>query len=422
MFLRYIKNHQSPILRLLGFLRGSWGWVALSVLLGALTVGSNVGLMGTSAFLISAAALHPELGALQIAIVGVRFFGIARGVFRYAERLTSHNVTFRLLARLRTWFYRALEPLAPARLMQYRSGDLLSRIVADVGTLENFYVRAVAPPLVAAVIAAGMTIFFGRYDLTLAWVYLAFTLALGIGVPLLSWTLSRCLGTELISRRAALQSRLVDGIQGLADLLAFGRGADYSESLAADGKAYGQTQRHLASLTGSSSALTTLLVNLGLLAVLALVIPLVAAGQVSGVMLAVLTLSALAGFEAVMPLPLAAQTLLVPVADPLDEFSRPQVHEVDHHVRGPDIDGCAEQRATSLAGPDIEEAGFILPAAHLDVGGHLPVAFAKDGRQPLQHWQLHLERVDSEFRLHGDAQPSRVGGGVLQAGRSELEC
>ncbi len=299
----------SSIVRLLAFLRGSWGWVALSVLLGALTVGSNVGLMGTSAFLISAAALHPELGTLQVAIVGVRFFGIARGVFRYAERLTSHNVTFRLLAHLRVWFYRALEPLAPARLMEHRTGDLLSRIIADVGTLENFYVRAVAPPLVAVVIAAGMTVFFGQFDSRLAWVYLAFTLALGMGVPLLSWTLSRRAGAELIFRRAGLQSRLVDGIQGLADILVFGRGADYSESLAADGKSYGQTQRHLASLTGFTSTLTTLLVNVGMLAVLALSIPLVAAGRLPGVMLAVLTLSALAGFEAVLPLPLAAQTL-----------------------------------------------------------------------------------------------------------------
>ncbi|MDP2995771.1 MAG: ATP-binding cassette domain-containing protein, partial [Anaerolineales bacterium] len=201
-------KHQLPIgFRLLHFLNGSWGWVALSVLLGVLTVGSNVGLMGTSAFLISAAALHPQLGTLQVAIVGVRFFGIARGVFRYAERLASHNVTFRLLARLRAWFYRALEPLAPARLMQYRSGDLLSRIATDVETLENFYVRVVSPPLVATVIAAGMTIFFGRYDLYLAWIYLAFTLVLGVGVPLLSWTLSRRAGTELVSRRAALQAR-----------------------------------------------------------------------------------------------------------------------------------------------------------------------------------------------------------------------
>ena len=304
-----VKPQLPVAFRLLQFLNGSWGWVALSVLLGALTVGSNVGLMGTSAFLVSAAALHPELGALQIAIVGVRFFGIARGVFRYVERLTSHNVTFRLLARLRLWFYRALEPLAPARLMEYRAGDILSRIVADVEMLENFYVRVVAPPLVATVVAAGMMIFFSRVDLHLAWVYLAFTLVLGMAVPLLSWTLSRRSGIELVLRRAALQARLVDGIQGLADLLVFGRGSDYSESLVADGSSYGQTQRHLASLTGFSNALTTLLVNLGMLAVLALAIPLVATGRISGVMLAVLTLSALAGFEAVMPLPLAAQML-----------------------------------------------------------------------------------------------------------------
>ena len=303
-------KHPLPIVfRLLHFLKGSWGWVALSVLLGVLTVGSNVGLMGTSAFLISAAALHPQLGTLMVAIVGVRFFGIARGVFRYAERLASHTVTFRLLAHLRIWFYRALEPLAPARLMQYRSGDLLSRIVADVDTLENFYVRVVAPPLMATVIAAGMAFFFSRFDLHLAWIYLAFTLVLGVGVPLLSWVLSRRLGIELVSRRSALQARLVGGILGLADLLVFGRGSDYSASLAEDGKAYGKTQRHLASLTGLSSALTTLLVNLGMLAVLALAIPFVAAGQVSGILLAVLTLSALAGFEAVMPLPLASQTL-----------------------------------------------------------------------------------------------------------------
>ena len=140
--------------RLLAFLVPYWPWVALSVLLGFLTVGSSIGLMATSAWIIATAALHPSIAVLQVAIVGVRFFGIARGVFRYLERLASHQVTFRVLARLRVWFYAALEPLAPARLLQYRSGDLLSRIVADIGTLENFYIRAVAPPLVAVLVAA----------------------------------------------------------------------------------------------------------------------------------------------------------------------------------------------------------------------------------------------------------------------------
>ena len=297
------------VYRLLSFLRGSWGWVALSVLLGVLTVGSNVGLMGTSAFLISSAALHPELGTLQVAIVGVRFFGIARGVFRYAERLTSHNVTFRLLARLRTWFYRAIEPLAPARLMQYRSGDLLGRIVTDVEELENFYVRVVSPSLVAVLVAAGMTVLFGSYAPGLAWTYLAFMLLLGLGVPLLASRLSRAAGAELISRRGSLQARLVDGIQGLADLLAFGRGADYKQRLLEEQSLYTRVQRHLASLSGLSSGLTVLLANLGMLAILVLTIPLVGAGQIPAVMLAVLVLAASAGFEAVMPLPLAAQML-----------------------------------------------------------------------------------------------------------------
>ena len=304
-----IQRQLPTVFRLLGFLNGSWGWVTLSVLLGVLTVGSNVGLMGTSAYLLSAAALHPELGALQVAIVGVRFFGIARGIFRYVERLTSHNTTFRLLSRLRTWFYRALEPLAPARLMQVRSGDLLARIVTDIETLENFYVRVVAPPLVAVLVTAGMTLFFDRYYVGLGWVYLIFTIVIGAGVPLFSWIFSRRAGAELVVERARLQSRLVDGIQGLADITVFDRGNDYLEQLIKDGEACGQAQRQLAAISGFSNALNTGLANLGMLVTLAIAIPLVGAGKLPGVMLAVLTLSVLAGFEAVMPLPQAAQTL-----------------------------------------------------------------------------------------------------------------
>ena len=303
-------QRQPPtILRLLGFLRGSWGWVTLSILLGVLTVGSNIGLMGTSAYLLSAAALHPDLGSLQIAIVGVRFFGIARGVFRYTERLTSHDTTFRLLSRLRTWFYRSLEPLAPARLMQVRSGDLLARIVTDVETLENFYVRIVAPPLVAVVVASGMTIFLGQFDRRLGFIYLLFMIVLGAGLPFLSWILSRRAGRELVKKRAGLQTHLVDYLQGLADITAFDRGSEYLAQLIKDGEACTKTQRELASISGFSNALSTIMVNLGMLVILVLTIPFVGDGRLPGVMLAVLVLAAMAGFEAVMPLPLAAQTL-----------------------------------------------------------------------------------------------------------------
>lgn len=65
-------------------------WVTLAALLGFATVGSSIGLMATSAYIIAKAALHPSIAVLQVSIVGVRFFGISRGVFRYLERYVSH--------------------------------------------------------------------------------------------------------------------------------------------------------------------------------------------------------------------------------------------------------------------------------------------------------------------------------------------
>lgn len=303
------QQHASIFWRLLGFLRDAWGWVALSVLLGALTVGSNAGLMGTAAYLISAAALHPDISGLEVAIVGVRFFGIARGIFRYLERLVSHNVTFHLLASLRVWFYSALEPLAPARLLQFRSGDLLSRIVADIDALENYYVRVVAPPLVALVVAAATAVYLALFDPRLGQAFLLFITLVGIGLPLLAWVLSSRPGAQLSKQRAGLHALFVDGIQGLADLAAFGRGGDYLARIRVSGGSYGRTRQRMAWVNGFDSGLALLLANLGMWCVLVLAIPLVREGALPGVMLAPLALITLASFEAVQPLPQAAQML-----------------------------------------------------------------------------------------------------------------
>ncbi|HRQ24141.1 MAG TPA: thiol reductant ABC exporter subunit CydD, partial [Anaerolineales bacterium] len=140
-----IVNQKSILPRLLQFLRGNWHRVTFSVLLSSITILASVALMGTSAWLISTAAIATSVADLGVSTVGTRFFGITRAVFRYLERLVSHDVTFRLLAKLRVWFYEKLEPLAPARLMNFRAGDLLARIIGDVETLENFYVRVVSP-------------------------------------------------------------------------------------------------------------------------------------------------------------------------------------------------------------------------------------------------------------------------------------
>ncbi len=308
------NSTRSPILRLLFFLNGSWLRVGASVLLGAFTIFASVGLMGTSAYLLSAAALHPSIAALQVAIVGVRFFGISRGVFRYLERLVSHDVTFRLLSRLRLWFYEALEPLAPARQMQYRAGDLLSRVVADVDALENFYVRVVAPPLVAIMVMVGTSLLLGSFYPALGWLLLFFLLALGFAVPFLSHLAALKPGRELVSRRADLHAQLVDGVQGLPDLVVYGRESDRKTKIIQTGTSYGRAQRSMSVITGFNSAVGILFANLGMWAVLYMAIPLVSEKIISGVMLASLALIALAAFEAVTPLPQAAQMLGVSTA------------------------------------------------------------------------------------------------------------
>lgn len=300
--------------RLTGFLRPFTGWVALSVLLSAGTTAASIGLLGTSAYVIAMAALHPSIAVLQVAIVGVRFFGIARGLLRYGERLVSHSVNFRLLAGLRVWFYRALEPLAPARLMDYRGGDLLSRAVSDIETLENFYVRAAAPPLAALLVTLGMALFTGQFHPRLGLILAGGLLMGGLAVPLLAYWLGRRPAAQIVAARTALETDMIDSIQGMAELLAYGRAGKRLEQLRALDRQAGRAQMRAAWVGAASTALGQLAANLTLLAVLLAAIPLVSGGQLDGVLLAVVSMLVLASFEAVQPLPQAGQQLQLSVA------------------------------------------------------------------------------------------------------------
>lgn len=294
--------------RLAAFLAPFSAWVGLSMLLGAATVASSIGLLGTSAYLIARAALHPSIAVLQVAIVGVRYFGISRAVLRYLERLVSHSVNFRLLARLRVWFYQALEPLAPARLQDYRAGDLLGRAIANIETLENFYVRAVAPPFVALIVTTGVGWFVGRIDVRIALLLVAALVSVGVGLPLLAYRLTQKPGEALITRRAELNASLMDVLQGTADLQVFGQGEAYLRRTVQAGRGVTQSQQQMGQVGAWMNALTTFITGLALWGVLVLFIPSVSSLE-QGVLLAVLALVTLASFEAVMPLAQAAQQL-----------------------------------------------------------------------------------------------------------------
>lgn len=290
--------------RLVGFVQPIRGKVALAALLGFITVGSSIALMSVSAWLISRAAQRPDIAAISLAVVGVRGFGISRAVFRYLERLASHHITFKLLAEFRVWFYTAIEPLAPAGLSAYRSGDLLGRVVNDVESLQEFYIRVIAPPLVALITLIGMVIFFAVFDPLSALVLFLFMTFGGTALPLFAWWRAHHPGQALVEHRASLNASLLDGIQGMADAQAYG----YSQSQLTEFHRLNDElttqEQKLARLNGLQEAGGLLVVNLASLAVLAVAIP-----RVDAIFLATLTLGTVAAFEAITPLAVAAMHL-----------------------------------------------------------------------------------------------------------------
>ena len=159
---------------------------ARAILLGAATILCGVGLMATAGYLIARAAQQPPILSLTVAIVGVRFFGLTRPLARYAERLATHDVALRVLARVRAQVYTRIAPLAPAQLEGYRRGDLLARMVADVDALQNLHVRTFVP-LLAGMLAATVAVGAAAAVLPAAAIILAAGLAAGgVAVPLLA--------------------------------------------------------------------------------------------------------------------------------------------------------------------------------------------------------------------------------------------
>ena len=199
-----------PLAFLLRFLKKSVFMAGYSILLSSATILLGVGLMGTSAYLISYAALQPSIAALNIAIVGVRFFGISKSVFRYLERLTSHDVNFRLLEDLRVWIYQQLIERIPSRKDATRSGDLMARLVEDVEVLEFFFIRVINPPLTAILTILVVGFFLGTIDHSLIGIYLGLAFASWLLMLVISFLAAKQSSRQYVNIRAEVHAETAD--------------------------------------------------------------------------------------------------------------------------------------------------------------------------------------------------------------------
>ncbi|UCD81256.1 MAG: cysteine/glutathione ABC transporter ATP-binding protein/permease CydC [Desulfobacterales bacterium] len=302
----------APFIRLL---RHHLKWMVLGTGLGLLAVASAVGLLALSGWFISAAAF----AGLSVATaqlfnffhpsIGIRLFAIGRTLARYAERLVTHDTTLRILQSLRCWFYIQLEPLAPSRLMMFRSGDILNRIVADIDALDNLYLRVLSPSVMALIITFLVTGFLWLFDPLIALSTALFLLIAGFGVPSIALQLGAAGGYKLTLSMSDLRIRIVDGLQGLPELLVFGAYPQYRERIAQSSLALVKNQLHMSHIRGVSTGLITLLAGLAVLPVLYLAVNLVNREALDGAGMALVTLAVMASFEAVLPLPTAYQYL-----------------------------------------------------------------------------------------------------------------
>ncbi|WP_458087219.1 thiol reductant ABC exporter subunit CydD [Streptomyces malaysiensis] len=287
--------------------RGGRGRFGLALLLGSLALLSAVGLMAVSGWLISRAAQQPPVLYLMVAVTATRAFGIGRAVFRYAERLVSHDAVLRVLAELRVAVYRRLERLAPAGLGRTRRGDLLSRLVADVDAVQDYFLRWLLPVGTALIVGAASVGFLTWVLPEAGAVLAAGLLVAGVVVPAVSGALARRAERRLAPARGALSAQVVDLLAGAAELTVAGalpRRLD--EVRRADG-ALTRIARRTAAAAGTGAGLSALVCGLTVAAAAWVGVPAVADSRIHGVWLAVVVLTPLAAFEAVAGLPLAVQ-------------------------------------------------------------------------------------------------------------------
>jgi len=282
---------------------------AQAILMGAGAMACAIGLTATSAWLISRSSQRPAQSALAVAIVAVQAFALGRGLLRYAERLVAHDAAFRVLERMRVLIYERLEPLAPAGLPAFRSGELLARLVDDVDSIQDLLLR-VLPAFAIAVVVGLLAVAIEIPMLPAAAAILAAALVTAIVVvPWLTGRLAARTAAREAGARGELYTSVLDLLAGAPELMvngtlgqALGRASEADAELGRLARAGGRT-------AGIGQGLASALSGLAMWGSLTVGVAAVASGATDGVLLAGLALVPLAAFELIGPLPAATQAL-----------------------------------------------------------------------------------------------------------------
>lgn len=276
--------------------------IFLSMIFGFVTGIAAVGLFAASGYLISKAALAPPLYALIVLTASVKMLGFIRAFSRYGERYFSHRATFTMLSNLRVSFFEKLEPLAPGIFQKFRSGDLLARIVGDVETLQNFFLRVFYPPIVLVMVFLSTIIFTSFYSIYVAFILLVGLLLTSFIIPAIFAFKQRTVDRQVREKRGELSTEVTEFLYGFRDLKIYQQLEEKEVQLGEVSNAYIKEQQQEGTqqiFSQSTNLMVSLIVSWSILGVGAY---LVADGKLNGIFLAMFLMISLTVFENATPM------------------------------------------------------------------------------------------------------------------------
>ncbi len=230
--------------RLLDILRPLYWVMAISIIARILNLLAGAALLAIGVYAVARAALAEPL-ALETVVVTLVTLALFKGIVRYVEQYTGHYVAFHLLAQLRYQFYSALEPQAPAGLQRLRSGDAVSRVIADIDRIEPFYAHTIAPFFAAIITPLTLLLILGLYDIALVLGLLPFLLLIGVVAPWIAYRASCSPAAKARIAAGELSALLTDSFQGMREVLAFNYGERRRALLRAAGERLRNAQKEL---------------------------------------------------------------------------------------------------------------------------------------------------------------------------------
>ncbi len=290
----------TALLSFLPLFRNQASRFGLAFFLGALTLVAGIALLGVSGWFLTAAALTTAAASFNLFGPSslIRGFSLIRIGARYGEKLAGHDATLWLLADLRGWLFARLVPLMPLKDNRVSHGDLVSRLTADIDTLDTAFLVAIGPVLIALALGSVMTAVLAWYIPQGALVYAVALTTATLVVPACLIAATRAQGRLVVAASAAARGAVLQSMDGLADFIVFDQTAMAERQFDAAARAVGVARRRLALRGSIASAIVQLLAGVALIGVLWFGIEGFQRGEIGGPLLVGLLLATLASFEA----------------------------------------------------------------------------------------------------------------------------